>query len=313
MSLYSFVDAHPIAFRRLALVLRLVIGAVLIASGLIKALDDRAFMITALRSFGVPGQIYPLLALMAPLELMTGIALVLGFSPKVNTRLVMILLLLFSVGLLVALRKGNVQDCGCFGAYVPMRPTSALIRNMLLMTGTGLVYIVHRHDATRWKTWQVAILLTAACLGGAAAGWSRHEPFVDQSILRTGRVFPTWGFKGPKPPIEKGEAIVVFFHPKCSHCWNAASNLKAYLGHANRPIIGITSADDQAIDEFRKKLDLPLPVYQVTKDYERKAVFDYPTFVLLKDQKILFKVEKEVPSLRTLEELILPSLADKKD
>jgi uncharacterized membrane protein YphA (DoxX/SURF4 family) len=290
----------------------LVIGAVFIASGLIKALDDRAFMITALSSFGVPGQIYPVLAVVAPIELMAGIALVLGFSPKLNTRLVMILLLLFSAGLLVALRTGNVQDCGCFGSYVPMRPTSALIRNLLLMAGTGLVYVVHCREATRWKTWQVAILLMAACLGGAAAGWSRYEPFLDQSILRTGRDFPIWGFKGPKPSIDKGEAIVVFFHPKCSHCWNAAANLKAYLGRETRPIIGITTADDQAIDEFRKKLDLPLPVYQVTKDYDRKAVFDYPTFLLLKDQKIQFKVEKEVPSMRTLEEQILPSLADKK-
>ena len=312
MSLYSFVDAHPIPFRRLALALRLVIGAVLIASGLIKALDDRAFMITALGSFGVPGQIYPVLALVAPIELMTGIALVLGISPRVNTRLVMLLFLLFSAGLLVALRKGNVQECGCFGSYVPMRPASALIRNMLLMAGTGMVYVVHRKEATSWKTWQVATLLMTACLGGAAAGWSRHEPFLDQSILRTGKVFPTWGFEGPRPSIEKGEAIVVFFHPKCSHCWNAAANLKAYLGHANRPIIGITTADDQAIDEFRKKMDLPLPVYRVTKDFDRKAAFDYPTFVLLKDQKILFKVEKEVPSLRTLEEHVLPSLADKK-
>lgn len=309
MFLIKFIDAHEVAFRRIGLALRIIIGAMLVASGTIKALDNRTFIGTAVGTYGYPDGIYQSLTLMAPLEIITGVSLLLGFATKVNTWVILGIFAVFSGGLLLALHKGGVKDCGCFGSYVPMSPAFALGRNLVLMLGTGLLCLLHRRDRLSWKTWQVAVLLLATSVTGVAAGWSTHKPLVDQTLTKVGKVLPTWGVIQGKPDLAKGDAVVVFFSPDCPHCWSAAANIRRYVADGGYKVVGFTSREPAKVADYMKRMDVSFPTYRVTSDFMEKAVDALPTFLVLRDGKVIFKEEGTVPAPRAWKEWIVPDLA----
>jgi uncharacterized membrane protein YphA (DoxX/SURF4 family) len=304
-TLFSFFDTHEKVFRHVGLVLRLLIGVMLISSGAIKALDNRSLMVVALGTYGFPPAIYQLLTLMGPLEIVTGVALVLGFAPRLNTWIVLAMFAVFSGGLVFALHKGGVKDCGCFGTYVPMSPMFALARNLVLMAGAGVLCVIHRKDEIRWKTWQVATLMLATSVCGVASGWSTHAPLVDQQITKFGKTFPTWGFTHDKVDFSKGDFLLVFFYPDCPHCWTAAASIKGLVASGER-VIGIVPEGygQAAIDDYRKKMDVSFPVMRVTGAFFEKSTIGSPTFVVVRDGKNVFKAEGMVPCARTYRETI---------
>lgn len=115
--------AHPLsALRRgstpawLGLGARLVVGGVMIAAGLIK-LPDPAASIEAVRAFElVPAPLVePIGYLLPPLEVVVGLALVLGLMTRGAAVIASVLLVAFIIGIASAWARGLEIDCGCFG------------------------------------------------------------------------------------------------------------------------------------------------------------------------------------------------------
>ena len=114
------------------------VGLVFIAAALSKLLRPRSVRITVERYALLPSALVSIVALLlAPIELVTGLLLVLLARSSiygVALALATGLLLLFSVAIASALARGLVISCGCgtlFGDHV-VTP-AALVRNVLLL------------------------------------------------------------------------------------------------------------------------------------------------------------------------------------
>ncbi len=91
------------------------LGLFFVVAALPKLVDPPSFAHMVYNYRLVPGAFVNLMALAMPwLELLTGLALILGIWTRTSAGLVGALLLVFILAISVNLVRGNAIDCGCF-------------------------------------------------------------------------------------------------------------------------------------------------------------------------------------------------------
>jgi uncharacterized membrane protein YphA (DoxX/SURF4 family) len=121
---------------------RIALGLTLLAAGVSKARDRTNFLET-LEGFDiVPGLLRsPASWLIPTVEIAVGSLLVVGVAHKLTAAVSLIMIAVFSVGLLIQMARGRLADCGCFGSvFTHTTGTIALLRNAVLVGGACLVY-----------------------------------------------------------------------------------------------------------------------------------------------------------------------------
>lgn len=94
---------------------QLALGAIFVAAALPKLLDPPSFAHMIFNYRLVPGPLVNLMALTMPwIELLCGLALILGIWTGTARTLIGLLLTTFIVAIGINLLRGNAIDCGCF-------------------------------------------------------------------------------------------------------------------------------------------------------------------------------------------------------
>jgi putative oxidoreductase len=94
---------------------QIALGVFFVAAALPKLVDPPSFAHMVYNYRLVPGAFVNLMALVMPwLELLAGLALILGIWTRASAGLVGALLLVFIAAISVNLARGNAIDCGCF-------------------------------------------------------------------------------------------------------------------------------------------------------------------------------------------------------
>lgn len=164
-------------FGAVGLAATLIVAAVFVAAGAAK-LADRAGTRTALREFGVPVALIPLLSSALPLAELAVAALILyGPTRAVGAAGALGLLALFSVAIAVRLANGDAPSCNCFG-QLRSAPVSwkTLARNgvlaVLATTALAAGLLGETPSAVAWignlgasSTLALVLALTALALG----------------------------------------------------------------------------------------------------------------------------------------------------
>ena len=143
----------PIACRP-AVLFRLVVGGIFLASGLAKIADPVRFLLT-LREFQLlPGVLESFLAVYLPwLEFLLGLCLVLGILHRTSALLIAGLNGAFIIAIGSVMARGIEVDCGCFGLladilHLPdLADGKAIVRNLVLM---GMCLHVFRSETLAW-------------------------------------------------------------------------------------------------------------------------------------------------------------------
>ena len=95
--------------------IQIALGVFFVAAALPKLVDPPSFAHMIYNYRLVPGALVNLMALVMPwLELLAGLALILGIWTRASAGLVAALLLLFVAAISLNLVRGNAIDCGCF-------------------------------------------------------------------------------------------------------------------------------------------------------------------------------------------------------
>ena len=99
----------------LLLIVRLIIGGIFFISGLLKVIHPEEFRktLSTHRLFST-GTIHLISLVLPYLEIALGLLFALGFKKKVTGRLIIGLLILFTIEGAFAFALGKVVDCGCF-------------------------------------------------------------------------------------------------------------------------------------------------------------------------------------------------------
>ncbi len=125
---------------------RVLVGVLFIFSGLVKAIDplglaykmQEFFEVWAAGGF-VPGvmdwlHVHALWfsLLMIALEVVLGIALLLGWRIKTVSYLLLLLMLFFTFLTSYVLFSGKIKACGCFGDCIPLTPIQTFTKDIIL-------------------------------------------------------------------------------------------------------------------------------------------------------------------------------------
>jgi len=125
---------------------RLLLGAVFVYAGILKALDIPAFAGQVAAYQLLPYQWnYVAAATLPYIEILAGGLLLINVRVRGAALTIGGLCGLFIVLLLTVLARGLEIDCGCFGPKVHSTPLQALLRNLLLITMAHFVFHLHRH------------------------------------------------------------------------------------------------------------------------------------------------------------------------
>ena len=122
----------------LALVIRLVVGAVFVYASLDKIMHPDGFAKAVYNYKILPAALVNFTALFLPwLELLTGAALILGTKVKGASLIISAMLVVFLVAVTATLIRGISIDCGCFTSSSAGRKTGngLLIQDTLLLLG----------------------------------------------------------------------------------------------------------------------------------------------------------------------------------
>ena len=113
---------------------QIALGLFFVVAALPKLVDPPSFAHMIYNYRLVPGSLVNLMALVMPwLELLLGLALVLGIWTRTSAGLVGALLLVFVAAIAANLARGNAIDCGCFDVTAANRTVPERLADMRLV------------------------------------------------------------------------------------------------------------------------------------------------------------------------------------
>lgn len=123
----------------ISLIIRWVVGILFIFSGLIKANDPLGLSYKMQEFFGAWHTTYlneyalPLSLVMNVFEVVSGVAIIIGWRPKLFSWLLLLLIIFFTFLTGYATLSGRFTSCGCFGDCVPLTPLQSFIKDLVLL------------------------------------------------------------------------------------------------------------------------------------------------------------------------------------
>ena len=174
---------------------RVLVGALFIFSGLVKAIDPRGLSYKMQEFFEawanggfIPGLMHSLgqyslsfSIIMITLEVAVGVALLMGWQRKLTTWLLTLLILFFTFLTAYVLFSGKIRACGCFGDCIPITPVQTFTKDILLLILSVLLLAKWRLMTPVGKPAAGAVVTLLATLGTLFLQWYvlRHLPVKD--------------------------------------------------------------------------------------------------------------------------------------
>jgi uncharacterized membrane protein YphA (DoxX/SURF4 family) len=124
---------------------QIALGAIFVVAALPKIADPPSFAHMIYNYRLVPGLAVNALALVMPwVELLAGLALILGVWPREAAMLAGLLLLVFIVAIGINLARGHAVDCGCFDVRSAGKSPEELLAEMrwVLVRDAGILLMV---------------------------------------------------------------------------------------------------------------------------------------------------------------------------
>jgi uncharacterized membrane protein YphA (DoxX/SURF4 family) len=124
---------------------QIALGLFFVVAALPKLVDPPSFAHMVYNYRLVPGALVNLMALAMPwLELLTGLALVLGIWTRTSVALVGAFLLVFIAAISANLARGNAIDCGCFDMTAANKTVDERLADMrfVILRDVGMLLMV---------------------------------------------------------------------------------------------------------------------------------------------------------------------------
>lgn len=194
---------------------RLLVGLLFIVSGFIKLNDpigfsfklEEYFSSTVLDLPVFEPHVLGIALIVVILEVILGVALLLGFSVKSTVWTLLGTILFFTFLTLYSAVTGKVTDCGCFGDALKLTPWQSFYKDLILLLLILLIVWKQKY-VTPWfsKKWQYGIGITALISSVVFAYYVlNHLPWLDFRPYKIGLSIPD-GMRipedAPKPVVE---------------------------------------------------------------------------------------------------------------
>jgi len=240
------------------LILLLVTAAVFLFSGVAKLFAFDPFVWNIMDAGVASMRLASVIAgLFIGLEFLLGFFLIFHiFLRSFTYPAVIALLTIFTLYLVILIiRRGNDGNCGCFGEAYTMTPFTAIIKNLLMIAATILLYYIYSLKAYRYTKW-IALVITLATLTTPFILYppiSNSKPQVIQQKIDLTALYLSKNPDNEPAPVElrQGKHIVAFMSLSCSHCRKAAFLLQViHRQHPDFPIFFVLNGDSSLLPDF---------------------------------------------------------------
>jgi putative oxidoreductase len=236
------------ALRIAAHVARLLLGVIFVAAGFLKALDVAEFA-RQTAEYGVVG--HEAAAILAPLliafETTLGVALLIGWRPRLAAALTGGLLLFFISLEAWGISHGRTEACGCFGAYVKRTPQQVILEDFGFLALAMLVLFgIGEWQAKRRRLTAAVAAVTAVAMLGFAVASPRLplDPLV--TSLKKGKTATDLGIASRLPAEGPGGTLVAILDVTDPVSKEAAASLNVLKEQPDAvAVVALTPSSDQ--------------------------------------------------------------------
>ncbi len=174
---------------------RLLVGLLFIFSGLVKAIDPLGLSYKMQEFFeawaasgyfkGLMGTLtnyaLPFAITMIALEVILGLALLLGWQKKITTWLLLLLTVFFTFLTSYVLFSGKIRACGCFGDCIPLTPLQTFSKDLVLLVLILIILVERKHIHPLFSKMVNTGLITLMTILIFGLQWYvlKHLPLVD--------------------------------------------------------------------------------------------------------------------------------------
>jgi len=155
------------------------VGGLFIFSGLVKAIDPKGlsykmqeffevwardgFLPKLMNTFNEHSLTFTIVII--TLEVLLGLALLVGWQKKMTTWLLLLLTLFFTFLTAFVLFTGKIKACGCFGDCIPLTPTQTFTKDIILLVLVVLLLMGHKFIKLLFKPIICIAILVIAISG----------------------------------------------------------------------------------------------------------------------------------------------------
>ena len=176
---------------------RFLVGALFIFSGFIKLNDPLGFSYK-LQEYFAPEVLnleflspYALLisVILVIVEVLLGIALLIGYRKKVTLWLLLAMILFFTFLTFYSAYFNKVTDCGCFGDAIPLVPWESFIKDVILLVLILFLFVFQKHIQPIFKNTIVQnSIIFLSFVGCMCFGYYvlMHLPWLDFRAYKVG-------------------------------------------------------------------------------------------------------------------------------
>jgi len=151
---------------------RLLVGNLFIFSGLVKANDPLGFSYKLEEYFMEFGMdwawlheiLVPLAALLCIVEIVLGVALLVGYKMKLVSWSLLLMIVFFTILTGASAIFEIVRSCGCFGDAIPLSPWESFYKDLILLAFIILIFIKQKEIKPYEKTGDWLILFALSTL-----------------------------------------------------------------------------------------------------------------------------------------------------
>jgi uncharacterized membrane protein YphA (DoxX/SURF4 family) len=174
---------------------RILTGLLFIFSGLVKAIDPKGlaykmqeffeawsgsgFMPGMMKTFGDHALAFSII--MITLEVIVGVALLIGWQKKLTAWILLLLMLFFTFLTSYVLFTGKIRACGCFGDCIPLTPVQTFTKDIILLVLALFILINTKYIRPIAKPLFMFLYMLAATLLVLFLQWHvlRNLPLID--------------------------------------------------------------------------------------------------------------------------------------
>lgn len=290
-------------------IMQALIGGLFVFSGIGKVADTWTFVQNA-RQY-VPELLSYLAIALPSIELLLGLALLLGYHTQQAARRLALLTLVYTLFYLYGLLFKDIRDCTCFGKldWITLPPWLLLLRNGLLITITCWLGMrapdKEEQDAENTPADRRLLSRVLPVIGAVAFAVSGYTygrtlfPKQDNLQQWLGKHRAETPF-ATLPLAPDSSFLLFLFGPDCPHCWDAAANAATWpQAGLTDEVIPVTAEAFRAETErifiphmiryFRRMLLL-------SDRQMHEAISKVPGTVLLRNDTVVYVKTGTVPS-----------------
>lgn len=231
------------------------------------------------------------------LEFFIGLLLILNYNGgnKKLAKFTIGLLIVFTVYLLaIIVVQGNSGNCGCFGTFIKMTPLESIVKNIILISLTGILFLVPAKGNLSTKKY----LVLATAIASIAAPFiinpiTTSHPRAENEInfqLKLDPLYNTGRSTIPKIDLRTGKKVIAFLSLSCPHCKIGAQKLNIiHNQYPELPIYFIFNGEEAELKDFleeSKTTDIDFTFMSLKEGFLENAGFNLPAILWVKNGKV---------------------------